>query len=324
MMGMKALVTGGAGFIGSHLAEALLAGGNEVYAVDDLSTGSITNIDALKQHASFHFGNGSVTDLGLMAELVERCDVIFHLAAVVGVRRVLEDPVRTIETNINGTSAVLGLARNNGKKLVLTSTSEVYGNSPQIPFREDAALEVHPAMKSRWSYAWSKLMDETLSLAYWSQYRLPVVILRLFNTVGPRQTGRYGMVIPRLVQQALAGEPLTVYGDGQQSRCFAYVGDVVRGMIQLAECPEAVGQIINLGNDDEVTIEELARLVKDISASPSPITYIPFEQVFGEDFEETRRRQPDLSKVRGLIGYEATKDLPGIIRSVIEYQQAGR
>ena len=321
---MRAVVTGGAGFIGSHLAEALLAGGNEVYAVDDLSTGSTANIDSLKQHPSFHYSNGSVTDLGLMAELVDRCDLIFHLAAVVGVRRVLEDPVRTIENNVNGTSAVLGLAKDMGKKLVLTSTSEVYGNSPQIPFREDAALEVHPAMKSRWSYAWSKMMDEILSLAYCNQYELPVVILRLFNTVGPRQTGRYGMVIPRLVGQALAGEPLTVYGDGRQSRCFAYVGDVVRGMMQLAECPEAVGQIINLGNDQEVTIEELARLVKEISGSSSPITYIPFEQVLGKDFEETRRRQPDLSKVRELIGYKTTKELPGIIRSVIDYQRAGR
>ena len=320
---MRALVTGGAGFIGSHLADALLAGGNEVYAVDDLSTGSITNIDSLKHDPSFHYSNGSVTDLELMEDLVDRCDVIFHLAAVVGVRRVLEDPVRTIETNINGTSAILGLAKEKGKKLVLTSTSEVYGNSPQIPFQEETYLEVHPAMKSRWSYAWSKLMDETLSLAYWNQYGLPVVILRLFNTVGPRQTGRYGMVIPRLVGQALAGEPLTVYGDGQQSRCFAFVGDVVRGMIQLAECPEAVGQIVNLGNDQEVTIEDLAQMVRDIAGSPSPITYIPFEQVLGKDFEETRRRQPDLSKVRRLIGYRPTKDLPDIIRSVIDYQQAG-
>ena len=321
---MKALVTGGAGFIGSHLSETLLRDGNEVYAVDDLSTGSTANIDSLKQHPSFHYTDGSVTDLGLMPELVDRCDLIFHLAAMVGVRLVLEDPVRTIETNVNGTSAVLGLAKNKGKKLVLASTSEVYGNSLRVPYREDAVLEVHPAMKSRWSYAWSKMMDETLSLAYWNQYQLPVVILRLFNTVGPRQTGRYGMVIPRLVGQALAGEPLTVYGDGQQSRCFAYVADVVRGMIQLAECPEAVGQIINLGNDQEVTIMDLARLVKDISRSPSPITYVPFEQALGKDFEEPRRRQPDLSKVRGLIGYEATKDLPGIIRSVIDYQRAGR
>ena len=320
---MKILVTGGAGFVGSHLSEALLDDGHEVYAIDDLSTGSIENIDPLKSHPRFHYTIGSVMDMPLMAELVDRCEVIFHLAAAVGVKLAVENPVSTIETNVNGTGIVLGLASKKGKKVLLTSTSEVYGDSTDGTLKEDAHVLLYTTMKSRWSYAWSKAIDESLAMAHWNERRLPVIVVRLFNTVGPRQTGRYGMVIPRLVQQALAGEPLTIYGDGQQSRCFAYVGDVVRGMIGLVTCAEAVGQIFNIGNDQQVTIQALAELIKETTNSDSPLTYIPYDQVYGEGFEDMRRRVPELSKIRNTIGYQTTKDLPAIIHSVLEAQRTG-
>lgn len=318
---MKVLVTGGAGFVGSHLSEALLDNGYEVYVIDDLSTGSIENIDPLKAHPKFHYIVGSVMDMPLMAELVDRCEVVFHLAAAVGVKLAVENPVSTIETNVNGTGIVLGLASKKGKRVLLTSTSEVYGDSTDGTLQEDAHVLLYTTMKSRWSYAWSKAIDESLAIAHWNERRLPVIVVRLFNTVGPRQTGRYGMVIPRLVQQALAGEPLTIYGDGQQTRCFAYVGDVVRGMISLATCPEAVGQIFNIGNDQQVTIQALAELIKETTHSDSPLTYIPYDQVYGEGFEDMRRRVPELSKIRSTIDYKTTKDLPAIIDSVIDAQR---
>ncbi len=318
---MKVLVTGGAGFVGSHLSEALLDDGYEVYVIDDLSTGNIENIDPLKAHPKFHYIIGSVMDMPLMAELVDRCEVIFHLAAAVGVKLAVENPVSTIETNVNGTGIVLGLASKKGKRVLLTSTSEVYGDSTDGTLQEDAHVLLYTTMKSRWSYAWSKAIDESLAMAHWNERRLPVIVVRLFNTVGPRQTGRYGMVIPRLVQQALAGEPLTIYGDGQQTRCFAYVGDVVRGMISLATCPEAVGQIFNIGNDQQITIQALAELIKETTHSDSPMTYIPYDQVYGEGFEDMRRRVPELSKIRSTIGYKTTKDLPAIIDSVIDAQR---
>ena len=320
---MKAMVTGGAGFIGSHLGEMLLSAGHEVHIIDNLSTGSIENIKQFKQHPSFHFNIGSLTDTTLMTELVDRCDVIYHLAAAVGVKLVVESPIQTLRTNVDGTTAVLELASKNRKKVLLTSSSEVYGESIEFPFHEDADMILRPTMKSRWSYAWSKAMDETLAMAYWQERQLPVVILRLFNTVGPRQTGSYGMVMPRFVKQALAREPLTIYGDGQQTRCFAYVGDVVRGIIALAANPDAVGQIFNIGNDNEVSIEALAQLIKDLTNSTSELTYVPYDQVYGEGFEDMQHRVPDLSKIRSFVGYQTTKDLPAIIRSVIDYHSVG-
>ena len=320
---MKALITGGAGFVGSHLAEALLAEGHQVYVVDDLSTGSIENIDPFKDHPSFHYNVGSVMDVPLMAELVDRVDVVFHLAAAVGVKLAVEQPVETMETNLNGTGIVLKLASRKNKKVLIASTSEVYGDSPNGFLREDAHVLLYPTMKSRWSYAWSKAIDESLAMAHSTERGLPVVIVRLFNTVGPRQTGRYGMVIPRFVQQALAGEPLTIYGDGTQSRCFAYVGDVVRGLVDLAASPEAVGQIFNIGNDQEVTIQALAELVVRTTGSTSSLSYVPYDQAYGEGFEDMQRRAPDLSKIRRVIGYETTEDLEGIIRLVVDRARRG-
>lgn len=320
---MNALITGGAGFVGSHLAEALLADHHEVHVIDDFSTGTENNIEPLKGCPSFHYNIGSVKDIELMAELVDRCDMIFHMAAAVGVKVAVESPVHTIETNIDGTGIVLRLAKQKRKMVMLASTSEVYGDGPAVPLREDGNILLYPTMKSRWSYAWSKAIAESLAMAYWHEHKLPVVLLRLFNTVGPKQTGRYGMVIPRFVEQALAGAPISIYGDGQQTRCFAYVGDVVRGMIDLAACPDAVGQIFNIGNDQEVSIQSLANLVKELTNSCSGLTYIPYDQVYGDGFEDMQRRLPDLSKIRSYIGYWTTKDLPAIVRSVIDQQRAG-
>ena len=320
---MKALITGGAGFIGSHLAEALLGGGHEVRVVDDLSTGSIHNIGPLTSHPLFDYTIGSVMDVPLMEELVDTCDVIFHLAAAVGVGLAEESSIQGIETNVDGTSVVLGLAGKKNTKLILASTSEVYGQSPDLPLREDADMFLSSTMKTRRSSAWSRAMAECLAMAHWHERHLPVVILRLFNTVGPRQTGRCGMVVPRFVQQALAGAPMTIYGDGEQSRCFAHVGDVARGMIDVATCPDAVGRTFNIGSDQEINIKGLALLVKDIAGSSSALAYVPYDQVYGGGFEDTQRQAPDLSKIRSLIGYRITKDLPATIRSVIEYQRAG-
>lgn len=316
---MKAVITGGAGFVGSHLAEALLRDGHEVRVVDDLSTGSMHNIDPLTHHPSFDYTIGSVMDVPLMEGVVDRCDVIFHLAAVEGVRLALKSSIRTIETNVDGTSVVLGLASRKNKKVILASTSEVYGESPDFPLSEDADILLSPTMKSRWSYAWSKAMGECLATAYWHERQLPVVILRLFNTVGPRQSGLYGMVVPTFVQQALAGAPLTIYGDGEQSRCFAHVGDVARGMIDIATCPEAVGQIFNIGDDYEISVKGLALLIKEIAGSSSGLTHVPYDEVYAGGFEDTERVVPDLSRIRNLIGYRTTKDLPATIRSIIDY-----
>ncbi len=320
---MRALITGGAGFVGSHLAEVLLADGHRVHVVDDLSTGSIDNIVPLEMHREFHYDVGSVTDVPLMTDLVDRADVIFHLAAVVGVKLAVERPVETLETNLNGTGMLLRLAARGNKRVLIASTSEVYGDGPDQPLREDAPVLLYPTVKSRWSYAWSKAIDESLAMAHWTQRGLPVIVARLFNTVGPRQTGRYGMVIPRLVQQALAGEPLTVYGDGGQSRCFAYVGDVAQGLADLALCPEAAGQIFNVGNDREVTINDLAERIIRTTGSASRVTHLPYDQVYGEGFEDMRRRVPDLTKIRRTVGYKTTKDLDDIIRMVADHARRG-
>ena len=316
---MRALITGGAGFVGSHLAEALLNQNAFVTVIDDLSTGSITNIRHLKGRSGFSYVIDTVMDHSLMAELVDAADVIYHLAAAVGVRLIVESPVRTIETNVSCTEAVLTLAAKKQKKVLIASTSEVYGKSTAIPFREDGDLVIGNTTRGRWSYACSKTLDEFLGLAYWKEKKVPVVVCRLFNTVGPRQTGRYGMVLPTFVQQALKNEPITVYGDGQQSRCFTWVGDAVRAIIDLSLHPQAVGQVFNIGSEQEVTIMDLAKMVRDVARSSSEITLVPYDQAYEEGFEDMGRRVPDLSKIRNLIGYKPTVDLPNIVAQVVEY-----
>jgi nucleoside-diphosphate-sugar epimerase len=316
---LRVLITGGAGFIGSHLAEALLNRGDEVFVLDNLSTGSIDNIGHLKGHPRFHYTIDSVTNEPLLAELIDRCDTVVHLAAAVGVKLIVEAPVHTIETNVHGTEVVLKHANKKKKLVLVASTSEVYGKSVEVPFREDADLVLGPTGKHRWAYACSKMIDEFLALAYWKERKLPVIIVRLFNTVGPRQTGQYGMVIPTLVRQALAGQPLTVFGDGTQSRSFTYVGDVVRAMVALINEPRAVGQVFNIGNGTEITISELAAKVKAMTASSSAIVRVPYDQAYEAGFEDMPRRVPDISKLRALVGYEPTVELDEILARVIEY-----
>ncbi len=308
--------------MGSHLAEHLLAQGDEVWAVDDLSTGSIENIEHLRANPKYHYQTGNIMDTAPLAELVDRCDVIFHLAAAVGVRLIVESPVRTIETNIRGTEIVLGLAHKKKKLVVIFSTSEVYGKSAKVPFCENDDLVMGATVKGRWSYACSKAIDEFLALAYWKEKKLPVIVVRLFNTVGPRQTGRYGMVLPNFVRQALAGEPITVYGTGKQSRCFGYVGDVVEALGKLIHTAAAVGEVFNLGSDQEVSIEALAQRVKQITGSRSEIRYIPYEQAYEEGFEDMQRRVPSLEKVGRVIGYQPKTSLDQIIEKVVEYERA--
>jgi nucleoside-diphosphate-sugar epimerase len=317
---MKALITGGAGFVGSHLAEVLLARGDEVYVIDNLSTGSIENIEHMKGERGFHYAIESIMNEPVTAELVDRVDVVFHLAAAVGVRLIVESPVNTIETNVHGTELILKTANKKKKKVLVASTSEVYGKSEVVPFREDADLVLGPTLKGRWSYACSKAIDEFLALAYHKEKRLPVVVVRLFNTVGPRQTGRYGMVIPNFVKQALLGHPLTVFGDGQQSRCFTYISDVVGALVKLAENDAAVGQVFNIGNDrEEITILELAERVKARTGSKSEIVKVPYDKAYEEGFEDMHRRVPALEKIRGLIGYEPAVHLDEILDRVVSY-----
>jgi UDP-glucose 4-epimerase len=318
---MRALITGGAGFVGSHLADTLLGQGHEVFVLDDLSTGAIENIAHLKERRGFHYTIDSVTNEPVLAELIDRADVIFHLAAAVGVKLIVEAPVRTIETNVHGTEVVLKHANKKKKLVVIASTSEVYGKSEDVPFREDADLVLGPTSRHRWAYACSKLIDEFLALAYWKERKLPVIVIRLFNTVGPRQTGQYGMVIPTFVRQALAAQPLTVFGDGTQSRSFTYVGDVVCGMIALVEEPRAVGQVFNIGNGEEIAIRALAGRIKEMTASPSEIVTIPYDQAYEAGFEDMPRRVPDISKIRALVGYEPRVHLDGILTRVIDYVQ---
>ena len=314
---MRVLITGGAGFVGSHLAEALLDRGDEVFVLDDLSTGSIDNIAHLKDKPRFHYTIDSVTNEPLLAEMLDRCDTVVHLAAAVGVKLIVEAPVRTIETNVHGTEVVLKHANKKKKLVVIASTSEVYGKSAAVPFREDADLVLGPTSKHRWAYACSKLIDEFLALAYWKERKLPVVIVRLFNTVGPRQTGQYGMVVPTFVRQALSGRPITVFGDGTQSRSFTYVGDVVKAVVALINEPRAVGQVFNIGNGREISIGELASRVKQIAESSSPIVTIPYDQAYEAGFEDMPRRVPDISKIRALVGYEPTVELDDILIRVI-------
>jgi UDP-glucose 4-epimerase len=315
---MRVLITGGAGFVGSHLSEVLLERGDEVYVLDDLSTGSIENIAHLKPNPKFHYTIESVTNEPVLAELIDRCDTVVHLAAAVGVKLIVESPVRTIETNVHGTEVVLKVANKKKKLVLIASTSEVYGKSAKVPFAEDDDLVLGPTSKHRWAYACSKMIDEFLALAYWKERKLPVIIVRLFNTVGPRQTGQYGMVVPSFVRQALAGEPITVFGDGTQSRSFTYVGDVVRAVVALINEPRAVGQVFNIGNGREITIRELAIRIKEMTGSRSAIVTIPYDQAYEAGFEDMPRRVPDISKIRALIGYEPTVELDDILTRVIE------
>jgi UDP-glucose 4-epimerase len=316
---VRALITGGAGFIGSHLADALLAQGHEARVLDNLSTGAIENIAHLKGRAGFAYTIDSVTNESLLAELIDQCDVVFHLAAAVGVKLIVEQPVHTIETNVHGTEVVLKHANKKKKLVVVASTSEVYGKSTDVPFREGADLVLGATVRHRWAYACSKLLDEFLALAYWKEKRLPVVIVRLFNTVGPRQTGQYGMVLPTFVRQALAAQPITVFGDGTQSRSFTYVADVVEAVIKLALEPQAVGEVFNVGNVEEVSIGALAARVKALAGSESPIAFIPYDEAYEAGFEDMPRRVPDIAKIQRLIGYQPRLGLDDIIRSVIEH-----
>ena len=316
---MKALITGGAGFIGSHLAERLLHDGHEVAVLDNLSTGSIDNISHLKGTPGFSYAIDSVTNESLLAEMIDRSDVVFHLAAAVGVKLIVEQPVHTIETNVHGTEVVLKHANKKKKLVFIASTSEVYGKSTDVPFREGAELVLGATVKHRWAYACSKLIDEFLALAYWKERKLPVIIVRLFNTVGPRQTGQYGMVLPTFVRQALAGQPITVFGDGKQTRSFTYVGDVVDALIKLTHEPRAIGEVFNIGNTGEVSIRDLAERVKTLAGSHSPIQYVPYDEAYEAGFEDMPRRVPDISKIRALVGYEPTLGLDDIIKTVIEH-----
>jgi UDP-glucose 4-epimerase len=316
---VRALITGGAGFIGSHLAEALLEHGDKVIVIDNLSTGSIDNIMHLKGRAGFEYFIESVDNEPVLAELIDRSDVVFHLAAAVGVKLIVEQPVYTIETNIHGTEVVLKHANKKKKLVVIASTSEVYGKSVDVPFREDSDLVMGPTPKHRWAYACSKAIDEFLALAYWKERKLPVIIVRFFNTVGPRQTGQYGMVIPNFVQQALAGKPISVFGDGTQSRSFTHVADVVGALIKLVNEPKAIGQVINLGNIQEITISQLAERVRALSGSKSPITLIPYDEAYESGFEDMPRRVPDLSKAEAMIGYKPKYSLEDILTQVITY-----
>jgi UDP-glucose 4-epimerase len=316
---MRVLITGGAGFVGSHLSEALLERGDEVFIIDNLSTGSMENVVHLKSHARFHYTIDTVANEPVLAELIDRCDIVVHLAAAVGVKLIVEQPVHTIETNVHGTEVVLKHANKKKKLVLIASTSEVYGKSTDVPFRETADLVLGPTTKHRWAYACSKMIDEFLALAYWKERKLPVIVVRLFNTVGPRQTGQYGMVIPNIVRQALAGQPITVFGDGTQSRSFTYVGDVVRAMVALINEPRAVGQVFNIGNGHEITIRDLAAQVKSMTGSASEIVTIPYDQAYEAGFEDMPRRVPDISRIRELIGYEPTVELEETLARVIAH-----
>ena len=320
---MRALITGGAGFVGSHLAERLLADGHSVLVLDNLSTGSIDNILHLKQTPGFSYVVDTVMNEPLLAEMIDQSDVVFHLAAAVGVKLIVEQPVHTLETNVHGTEVVLKHANKKKKLVFIASTSEVYGKSMDVPFREAADLVLGPTAKHRWAYACSKLIDEFLALAYWKEKRLPVVIVRLFNTVGPRQTGQYGMVLPTFVRQALTGQPITVFGDGSQSRSFTYVGDVVDALARLAAEPRAVGDVFNIGGTHEVTMSDLAARVKKMTNSESPIVKIPYDLAYEAGFEDMPRRVPDISKIQSLIGFAPKMGLDDIIQTVVEHLRQG-
>ena len=315
---MRYLITGGAGFIGSHLADELIARGHRVHALDDLSTGSIENIRHLKDLPDFRYTVDSAANAPLVAELVDEADVVFHLAAAVGVELIVESPVQTIETNVHCTEVVLAQANKKKKPVFIASTSEVYGKSAQLPYREDGDLLLGPTVKGRWSYACSKAIDEFLAIAYWKERKLPTVLGRLFNTVGPRQTGRYGMVIPNFVRQALAEQPITVYGDGTQRRCFCHVRDVVTALADLMSREDAYGEVFNIGADEEVSILDLAHRVREAANSESEIVLVPYDEAYEEGFEDMARRVPDTAKIGRLLGWRPTKSLLEILADVVE------
>ena len=316
---MQYLITGGAGFIGSHLAERLLEKGDRVVLLDNLSTGSMENIRHLKGQENLQYHLDGIENQQLLAELVDDADVIIHLAAAVGVKLIVESPVRTIETNVNGTQLILDAASKKKKMVLLASTSEVYGKNSQVPFREDADLVLGPTTKGRWSYAASKALDEFLGLAYWKEKKQPVMVVRFFNTVGPRQTGRYGMVLPNFVKQALSHQPIEVYGDGKQSRCFCDVRDTVEALLRLIPLERAVGEVVNIGNTEEITIEDLAKAVKQRTASTSPIHYVPYEKAYEPGFEDMMRRVPSIDKLHRLTGFRPQTGLAEIIDRVAAY-----
>ena len=320
---MKILITGGAGFIGSHLADRLLEMGEEVFVIDDLSTGSLKNVEQLQDQERFHLVVDTILNEAVMNELVFKCDQIYHMAAAVGVKLVMNRPVETLETNVKGTEMVLMMANRYKKKLLITSSSEVYGKVMDGEntnlLLENTDFLMGSTTKRRWAYACSKALDEFLALAYYEEKKLPVIIARLFNTVGPRQTGQYGMVIPNFVQKALIGKPITVYGDGSQSRSFTHVADVTDALIKLMTKPEAVGQIFNVGNPEEVTIKELALMIKEMTGSLSEIEYIPYEKAYGPGYEDMQRRCPDITKIQNFIGFAPKTNLKGIVQSVIDY-----
>lgn len=319
---MKVFITGGAGFIGSHLSERLLDAGDQVLVLDDLSTGAMANIEPLIRRPGYDYRIGSVTDAPLVAELVDRCDVTIHLAAAVGVRLIVERPVHTIETNVHGTEVVLNAVARKRKPIVVASTSEVYGKSRKVPFSEADDLVMGATVHARWSYACSKALDEWLALAYHRDKGVPVTIVRLFNTVGPRQTGRYGMVLPTFAAQAVAGDPITVYGTGEQTRCFAHVRDVVRAVEALLREPAAVGQVFNIGSDREVSINGLAELVREAAGSDSAIVHVPYEEAYTEGFEDMLRRVPDVSKLERTIGFKPRTTLEEIVADVVAEQRS--
>jgi UDP-glucose 4-epimerase len=316
---MRILVTGGAGFIGSHLCERLLNEGHEVDVIDDLSTGKIENLRNIITHPYFNFINDSVLNEKMMYTLIDKCEMVYHLAAAVGVQLIVDEPVRTIETNIRGTEVVLEIAKKYGKRVLLASTSEVYGKNGNVPFREHDDCLLGSTTFSRWSYACSKAIDEFLGLAYHRQFGLPVLIVRLFNTVGERQTGQYGMVIPRFVKAALLAEPLMVYGDGKQTRCFAYVKDVIEGLTALANDPTAYGDVYNIGASEEVSIEDLALMIKEMTGSPSQVRYVPYEEAYGHAFDDMRRRVPALKKIHARVGYTPKTTLRETLKIIISY-----
>jgi UDP-glucose 4-epimerase len=316
---MKILLTGGAGFIGSHLATELLGRGQEVLVLDDLSTGRLENLRHIQSNSGLHLKEGSILDIEVLEPLVQECDEVYHLAAAVGVRLVMEKPVETIMTNVRGAENILEVCRKHSKKIFIASTSEIYGKNKNGPLSEDDDRILGSTKKHRWAYANTKTLDEFMAFAYHQAYGLPIVIARLFNTVGPRQTGRYGMVIPSFVRSALDNKPINVYGTGDQTRCFAHVSDVIQGLVGLMEHPEAVGDVFNVGNSEETSIADVARRVKAMTGSSSEIRYIPYEEAYGEGFEDMERRVPNLAKIKDLIGYEPQSKLDDILTSVIEY-----
>lgn len=313
---MKTLITGGAGFVGSHLADKLIEQGHQITVIDDLSTGRYSNVEHLEGNANFRLIIDTVLNQELMEELIRESDRVFHMASAVGVRLIMEQPVKTIETIFHGTDVVLRFCSRYRKRVLIPSTSEVYGKGASIPFREEDDLLTGATDKHRWAYACAKTLDEFLALAHWKETRLPVVVVRLFNTVGPRQTGQYGMVVPRFVHSAVRNEPITVFGDGTQQRCFGHVLDVVEGLSKLLESPQCFGQVINLGNDEEVSILGLAERAIELTGSKSEIRYIPYEEAYGDGFEDMRRRVPGLDKAKRLIGYQPTRSLSDIINDV--------